>query len=147
MEAMSKSSSRRFPVTFTHLPVTRCQICRRTVAYRPGSLSQVLTEHYRRAIPKRSACRPGNLPRRPGTNLAVSAGAIRQRPGAAAGRLAGWLYERISGANVVCQLDRPCSRDAAGRELVMRKEPSGMQWPWLDPALANNLEENDERKS
>jgi len=50
MEAMSKSSSRRFPVTVTHLPVTRCQICRRTVAYRPGSLSEALTEHYRRGV-------------------------------------------------------------------------------------------------
>ena len=49
---MSKSLSRRFPVTVTHLPVTRCQICRRTVAYRPGSLSDVLTEHYRRAHPE-----------------------------------------------------------------------------------------------
>ena len=52
MEAMSKSNSRRFPVTVTHLPVARCQICRRTVAYRPGSLSEVLTEHYRRAHPE-----------------------------------------------------------------------------------------------
>ena len=51
MAVMSKSSSRRFPVTVTRLPVTRCQICRRTVAYRPGSLSGVLTEHYRRAHP------------------------------------------------------------------------------------------------
>ena len=52
MEAMSKSGSRRFPVTGIYLPVTRCQICRRTVAYRPGSLSEVLTEHYRRAHPE-----------------------------------------------------------------------------------------------
>jgi hypothetical protein len=49
---MSKTNSRRFPVTVTHLPVTRCQICRRTVAYRPGTLSQTLTEHYRRAHPQ-----------------------------------------------------------------------------------------------
>jgi len=49
---MSKSLSRRFPVTVTRLPVTRCEICRRTVAYRPGSLSEVLTEHYRRAHPE-----------------------------------------------------------------------------------------------
>ena len=49
---MSKSSSRRFPVTVTQLPVTRCQICHRTVAYRPGNLSEVLTEHYRRAHPE-----------------------------------------------------------------------------------------------
>jgi hypothetical protein len=48
-EAMSKSRSRRFPVTVTQLPVTRCQICHRTVAYRPGDLSEVPTEHYRRA--------------------------------------------------------------------------------------------------
>jgi hypothetical protein len=49
---MSNSSSRRFAVTITQLPVTRCQICHRTVAYRPGSLSAVLTEHYRRAHPE-----------------------------------------------------------------------------------------------
>lgn len=49
---MSKSTSRRFPVTVTQLPVTRCQICHRTVAYRPGSLSGVLTEHYGRAHPE-----------------------------------------------------------------------------------------------
>ena len=48
---MSKSSSRRFPVTVTQLPLTRCQICR-TMAYRPGSLSQALTEHYRRTHPE-----------------------------------------------------------------------------------------------
>lgn len=49
---MSNSSSRRFPVTVTHLPVTRYQICHRTVAYRPGNLSEDLTEHYRRAHPE-----------------------------------------------------------------------------------------------
>jgi hypothetical protein len=49
---MSNSGSRRFPVTVTQLPVTRCQICHRTVAYRPGNLSAVLTEHYRRAHPE-----------------------------------------------------------------------------------------------
>jgi BED zinc finger len=48
---MSKSPSRHFPVT-TQLPVTRCQICHRTVAYRPGNLTEVLTEHYRRAHPE-----------------------------------------------------------------------------------------------
>lgn len=46
---MSSSSSRRFPVTVTRLPVTRCEICRRTVAHRPGALCEALTEHYRRA--------------------------------------------------------------------------------------------------
>jgi hypothetical protein len=52
MEVMSNSNPRRFPVTVTRLPVTRCQICQRTVAYRPGTLSEVLTEHYRRAHPE-----------------------------------------------------------------------------------------------
>ena len=52
MEVMNNSSTRRFPVTVTHLPVTRCQICHRTVAYRPGNPSEVLTEHYRRAHPQ-----------------------------------------------------------------------------------------------
>ena len=41
----------RFPVTVTQLPVTRCQICGRTLAYRPGNISEVLTEHCRRAHP------------------------------------------------------------------------------------------------
>ncbi|HEY6279481.1 MAG TPA: hypothetical protein VIX86_24485 [Streptosporangiaceae bacterium] len=49
---MSTRSSRRFPVTVTQLPTVRCQICRRTVAYRPGKISEVLTEHYRRAHPE-----------------------------------------------------------------------------------------------
>jgi integrase len=51
-QQMSKSPSRPFPVTVTQLPVTRCEICRRTVAYRPGSLSEALTEYYRRAYPE-----------------------------------------------------------------------------------------------
>ena len=49
---MSTSRSRRFPVTVTHLPVTRCQLCDRTLAYRPGNISEVLTEHYLRANPE-----------------------------------------------------------------------------------------------
>jgi hypothetical protein len=48
---MSNSSSRRFPVIVTRLLVTRCRICHRTVAYRPGGITEVLTEHYRRAHP------------------------------------------------------------------------------------------------
>ena len=50
-EVMSKSCSRRFPVTVTHLPVTRCQICHTTIAYRPGKASDALTGHYRQAHP------------------------------------------------------------------------------------------------
>jgi hypothetical protein len=51
-EAVSSRSSRHFPVTVSQLPVVRCQICKRTVAYRPGKISEVLTEHYRRAHPE-----------------------------------------------------------------------------------------------
>jgi hypothetical protein len=57
METMSNPRSRRFPVTVTHLPVTRCQICHQTVAYPPGNLSEVLTEHYRRVHPEVLAAR------------------------------------------------------------------------------------------
>jgi len=49
IDVMSSAPSRRFPVTVTHLPVTHWQLCQRTVAYRPGKLSEVLTEHYLRA--------------------------------------------------------------------------------------------------
>jgi hypothetical protein len=52
MGQMSRSSSPRFPVTITRLPLTRCQICHRTVAYRPGSLSEALNQHYRRIRPE-----------------------------------------------------------------------------------------------
>jgi hypothetical protein len=48
---MSRSDSSRFPVTVTRLPVTRCEICGRRLAYRPGKASAVLTEHYRRMHP------------------------------------------------------------------------------------------------
>jgi hypothetical protein len=46
-QAMSTPRSRRFPVTVTHLPVTRCQLCDRTLAYRPGNITEVLTQHAR----------------------------------------------------------------------------------------------------
>src|ERR1019366_10719881 len=52
IEANEQVTFPPLPVTVTQLPVTRCQICHRTVAYRPGSLSEVLTEHYRRAHPE-----------------------------------------------------------------------------------------------
>jgi hypothetical protein len=48
---MSKSDSPRFPVTVTRLPVTRCEVCGRTLAYQPGQASAVLTEHYNRKHP------------------------------------------------------------------------------------------------
>jgi hypothetical protein len=43
---MTRSAEKNFPVTVTQLPVTRCQICQRTVAYRPGEASAALTKHY-----------------------------------------------------------------------------------------------------
>jgi hypothetical protein len=49
---MSTPRSRRFLVTVTQLPVTRCQLCDHTLPYRPGIISEVLTEHYRRAHPE-----------------------------------------------------------------------------------------------
>ena len=49
---MSRSESSRFPVTVTRLPVTRCEVCGRTLAYRPGQASTVLTQHYNRVHPE-----------------------------------------------------------------------------------------------
>lgn len=44
---MPRSAAKHsFPVTVTQLPVTRCEICQRTVAYRPGEASTALTKHY-----------------------------------------------------------------------------------------------------
>jgi hypothetical protein len=48
---MKTSRPRQFPVTVTRLPVIRCQVCQRTIAYQPGQASTVLTEHYRREHP------------------------------------------------------------------------------------------------
>ncbi|HEV2451046.1 MAG TPA: hypothetical protein VGS62_03870 [Streptosporangiaceae bacterium] len=39
-------------MTVSRLPVVRCQICKRTMAHRPGKASEVLTEHYRQAHPE-----------------------------------------------------------------------------------------------
>jgi hypothetical protein len=41
-----QAAKNSFPVTVTQLPVTRCEICQRTVAYRPGEASMALTKHY-----------------------------------------------------------------------------------------------------
>jgi hypothetical protein len=49
---MSRSDSSRFPVTVSRLPVTRCEICGRTLAHRPGKASDVLTQHYNRMHPE-----------------------------------------------------------------------------------------------
>lgn len=36
----------------TQLPVTRCQLCQRTVAFRPGEASAALTKHYELRHPR-----------------------------------------------------------------------------------------------
>ena len=69
-DLMSNPGSRRFPVTATHLSVTRCQICHRPVACWPGNLSGVLTGQYRRAHPQA----PGLPSRSP---AAETPGAVR----------------------------------------------------------------------
>ena len=51
-QAMSRADSSRFPVTVTRLPLTRCEICGRTLAYQPGQASAVLTKHYLRMHPE-----------------------------------------------------------------------------------------------
>jgi len=48
---MRNSGHARFPVTVSRLPVSRCQVCQRTIASRTGQASAALTEHYRREHP------------------------------------------------------------------------------------------------
>jgi hypothetical protein len=81
-EVKGNSRSRRFPVTVTHPLVTRGQICHRTVAGRPGNLSEVLTGHYRRAHP---ASVPGSRPRRPSAPSADATTSLPTRDELAAG--------------------------------------------------------------
>src|SRR6266702_396654 len=50
------------------------QICHRTVAYRPGNLSEVLTVHYRRAHPETLFPLSGSRPPRPGPSAHAAAG-------------------------------------------------------------------------
>jgi hypothetical protein len=52
MPVMSKTPRKAFPVTVTRLPVVRCQICGRTMAHRPSSAGDTLTDHYRREHPE-----------------------------------------------------------------------------------------------
>jgi hypothetical protein len=49
---MSNSTSSRYPVTVTHLPLVRCAVCRRTMAHRSGQAAVVLTKHYQKAHPE-----------------------------------------------------------------------------------------------
>ena len=49
MPRLARSNEHGSQATVTQLPVTRCQICDRTLAYRLGNISEVLAEHYRRA--------------------------------------------------------------------------------------------------
>ncbi|MGZ4649289.1 MAG: hypothetical protein ACXV3A_01930 [Kineosporiaceae bacterium] len=46
------TTPRPSPVTVTQLPLTRCQVCRRMVAYRPGEVARELTRHYERVHPE-----------------------------------------------------------------------------------------------
>jgi|HubBroStandDraft_5_1064220.scaffolds.fasta_scaffold378886_2 hypothetical protein len=55
---MRNPSRTRFPVTVTRLPVSRCQVCQRTIASRTGQASAALTEHYRREHPGILAAAP-----------------------------------------------------------------------------------------
>ena len=46
------NTPRQSPVTVTQLPLTRCQVCGRTVAHRPGEAARELTRHYERLHPE-----------------------------------------------------------------------------------------------
>src|ERR1700691_4260196 len=124
---MSKSPSRRFSVIVTRLPVTRCQVCYRTVAYRTGSLSEVLTGHYRRAHPrKRSASLPSSLRRLPALPIAgqlVREGTAAVLP-AVALRARGEMDSAVS-----------VHQPAAGPHVLSAVRPSELRRPLRGPRL------------
>jgi hypothetical protein len=77
-------------VTVSQLPVTRCQICHRTVVHQPGKASEVLTEHYRRACPKR----PGSLLCSRASEISVLSLCARPIPGDhARDAVGGWQHQ------------------------------------------------------
>ena len=55
---METSSSRRFPVTVSHLPVVGCPICLGTVTYRSGGANEVPLATTPGRMSKRSASVP-----------------------------------------------------------------------------------------
>jgi hypothetical protein len=57
LDMMSTASRRSFPVTTTHLPLVRCNLCRKSLAHRRGAASEVLTTHYQREHPEALASR------------------------------------------------------------------------------------------
>ena len=64
MEANQQFTFPPLPVIVTQLPITRRQVCYRIVANWPGTITEVLTEHHRRAIPERLMPHPGSRSRR-----------------------------------------------------------------------------------
>lgn len=42
---------RSSPVTVRQLPLVRCSLCDRALAYQPGNVTDVLTTHYQREHP------------------------------------------------------------------------------------------------
>ena len=81
-EVTGKPGSRRFPVTLTHLLVTRCQIRHHTIACQPGKASDALTGHYRHAHPATpSLPPPGSQPHRSPTDRKDRCPAGASRPG------------------------------------------------------------------
>ena len=116
---MSKSPSRRFPVTVTYLPVTRCQLCHRAAACRPGALSQTLTGHYRRAHP--GALDPGVPVTGPAAIRTVTAGdQVVVLPGCAAAAGRARAGRRVPAAHH----GESAGPRAAGREMPASCRPA-----------------------
>jgi hypothetical protein len=59
------------------LPVTRCEIYDRTVAYRPGTLREALTDHHCRAHPEAMGLAPARGRRAPVTERSRIPGVVR----------------------------------------------------------------------
>jgi hypothetical protein len=63
-----------FPATITPLPITRCQICHRTVVYRPRTSARSGPSTAAGPIPKRPDSHPGSPPHPPAPSADAAMG-------------------------------------------------------------------------
>jgi hypothetical protein len=47
-----RTGRQSFPVVVSQLPLVRCSLCERTLAYHPGQATTALTAHYQREHPE-----------------------------------------------------------------------------------------------
>ena len=104
MKAMSSPGSRRFPVAVTRIPVTPCQIRRRTAACGQAASARCSLSTTAEPTPQRPASRPGSQSHRPHNPPTL------QRTLPAEGGLSAWAAQMTS---VATERDRAMVRARA----------------------------------